>query len=136
MLRGKDIVISSETDVNYGEFLNGFLESGKWPVVLGIKTFMYGCCAGVSSALGIGLSPFIRNKYVVFSAPFFIIKLFSMITEYTYLTLLNPFHIPLRQGVQMLPFSGIPYEFCYILMLMLGIYMLFAYGIRRKRRRG
>lgn len=137
VMRGNDVVISAAADVfYYGAFLSGFLENGNWPLVFFLKTLGYGCFAGLCCALGIAISPFIKNKYVVFSAPFFICRLASMLTAYTGMILLNPYHIPLRQGVQKLPFSGIPYEICYVTMLMCGFYMLFCYGIKRGRRHG
>ena len=126
----------TETSAIYGDFWNAVIEKGGGWLFFLIKIFMMGCFAGICSAMGMALSPYLKNKYIVFAAPFFVCELLSTATEYLGLYLLKPYNIPLRNSIGRLAFGGLPYALCYIGMLLLGLYLLFDHGIRRKRVHG
>ena len=124
------------TGAVYGDYWTTVIQKGGGWLYFLLKTIMTGCFAGLWSSLGIAVSPYLKNKYIVFATPFFLCELLSIATQYMGLYLLDPYNISIRNSVGRLSFGGLPYALCYEGMLLTGLYLLFDHGIRRKHVNG
>lgn len=145
LTKGRWNIGATELGVYQDSILQKLAVGGHEWILLVNEIITRGVCVAVMAVMGLAMYSFIRNKYLVVIAPFFVTVASGYIYNFMADITDNPIFVLLHPNMLMNYLSGVkqsmygggvPFTYGVFVVKMLIYVSLFSYGVRRRRKIG